>query len=493
MDSEALLRESPETASSRMSTFRPPDAVPTRRANPNAAPYDDVYFRDYGTNPFIDTEDDALSTFGLDVDTASYAVMRRFLTDGHLPEPDAIRPEELVNYFDYGDAPPRRGDFAIHAEGAPSPFGEGEGYYLLRFHLRGRELDTAERRPARLTFVVDTSGSMARENRLGLVQEALGLLLDQLREDDRVAIVAYGSRAHVVLDATADRERVRRALSQLAPGGSTNAEEGLRLGYELAGRERRRGTINRVILCSDGVANAGATSAATILERVAAYAGRGVELTTVGFGMGNFNDVLLEQLADRGNGRYAYVDTLDEARRIFVENLTGTLQTIAAEARVQVEFQPEAVSRYRLVGYENRDIADRRFRDDTVDAGEIGAGHAVTALYEIKLREDWTRRDEIATLRLRYGSVISGEMVETERMVTGEDFAGTWEESSRALRLTSLVAEFGELLKRSYWARSGDLDQVFRLAQAVAVEYPGDADVAEFVSLAGKAARYRQP
>jgi Ca-activated chloride channel family protein len=478
----AVTSESPRVAPSTGGT-----------TEPNDAPYGDVFFDSAGTNPFIDTEDDQLSTFGLDVDTASYTVVRRYLSDGHLPPPEAVRVEELVNYFDYGDASPEEEDFALHAEGAPSPFGEGERYYLLRFHLAGRELDAAERRPANLTFVVDVSGSMARENRLGLVQRALGLLIDELRPDDRVALVVYGTRGRVLLEPTADHGRLRQAITELRPEGATNAEEGLTLAYSLAARESRRGVINRVILCSDGVANVGDTSAELILQRVESQAGRGVELTTVGFGMGNYNDVLMEQLADRGNGRYAYVDTLEEAQKIFVENLTGTLQTIAAEARVQVDFNPDVVDRYRLLGYENRDIADDRFRDDTVDAGEIGAGHTVTALYEIKLHARPSRRDEIATLHLRYGSVIAGKMVELERRVYGNDFAGRFEDASKQLRLTALVAEFAEILKRTYWAKTGDPDDLFRRAQKVSAEYSGDHDVAEFVTLVSQASRARKP
>ncbi len=472
----------------------PPATSPSTggTAEPNDAAYGDVFFAGAGTNPFIATEDDALSTFGLDVDTGSYTVIRRYLRDGHLPPPAAVRVEELVNYFDYGDTAPERQEFAIHAEGAPSIYGHGKGYHLLRFNLSGRELARADRRPALLTFVVDVSGSMRRENRLGLVKQALALLIDQLRADDRLALVIYGSRGQVVLQPTGDHGAIRRAIDQLHTGGSTNAEEGLELAYELAARHRRRGAINRVILCSDGVANVGATSAGSILDRIRREADQGIELTTVGFGMGNYNDVLMERLADTGNGRYAYVDTLDEARRIFVENLTGTLQTLAAEARVQVEFNPAVVSRYRLLGYENRDIADHRFRDDTVDAGEIGVGHKVTALYEIKPQGKLRDGDRIATLRLRYGSIENRKMVELERTVTGADFARRWEAASPALKLTSLVAEYAEILKRSYWAREGDLDDVFRRAQRLSADFEGDREVADFVSLVGRAAEYRE-
>lgn len=461
-------------------------------AEPNDAPYGDVFFRGYGTNPFIATEDDRLSTFGLDVDTASYGVVRRYLRDGHLPPPDAVRLEEVINRFDYRDAPPETGDFALYAEAAPALYGENDRTYLLRFAIQGRDIDDSQRASAQLTFVVDISGSMAREDRLGLVKRSLALLVEQLRSDDRVALVVYGSQGRVVLEPTSDHGTILRAIESLQPEGATNAEEGLRLAYELAARRHRPGTINRVILCSDGVANVGGTSAGSILDRIRHHAEQGIELTTLGFGMGNYNDVLMEQLANQGNGRYAYVDTLDEAHRVLVEDLTGTLQTLAAEARSQVEFEPALVDRYRLLGYENRDIADERFRDDTVDAGEIGMGHRVTVLYEVVLNRPPKRRDSVATLRLRYASIAAGEMVELERRVSGADFIARWENASPALRLSTLVAEWAEALRGSYWARDTDLDDVFRRAQKLAPELAGDPDIAELVALMGQTAELRR-
>jgi Ca-activated chloride channel family protein len=280
--------------------------------------------------------------------------------------------------------------------------------------------------------------------------------------------VIYGSRGEVLLEPTASKEAIRRAIERLAPGGSTNAEEGLDLAYGLARRYYREGVINRVILCSDGVANVGRTGADSILSSIRVAADEGIELTTVGFGMGNYNDVLMEQLADQGDGAYAYVDTLEEARRIFVENLTGTLQTIAADTKAQVEFNREAVSRYRLLGYENRDIADERFRDDTVDAGEIGSGHAVTALYEIKLHENVGRRARLATFRLRYRSKATDEMVESSIDLRLRDLAPSWERASTQLQLSSLAAEFAEILKGAFWAKDSDLQEVSRRLEWVA-------------------------
>jgi Ca-activated chloride channel homolog len=478
------------TASSPPPTVQPPSTGGTHE--PNDAPYGDVFFKEYGTNPFIDTDDDKLSTFGLDVDTGSYTVARRYLNDGNLPPREAIRVEEFINAFSYGDRPPARGDFAIRAEAAPTPFMKGNLYRVVRFNIRGRVVDPKDRKPAVLTFIVDVSGSMNLENRLQLVKRALGLLLDQLQPSDRVGLVVYGTQARKILDPTSDKEAIRSAIAFLTPEGSTNAEDGLRTGYEMAARFARRDAINRVILCSDGVANVGRTGPDSILKVIEQEAKENdIELTTVGFGMGNYNDVLMEQLANKGDGRYAYVDTLDEARRIFVEELTGTLQTIATDAKVQVEFEPSVVARWRLLGYENRDIADEKFRDDTVDAGEIGAGHSVTAVYEIKLKEDAPRRGTAATLRLRYRSKETGRVVELEHDLRLSDVAGTWDSAPRGVKLASLVAEFAEVLKGNYWAKDADLADVLRRARQFA-ESTGDERAAEFTSLVEKAARLKE-
>jgi Ca-activated chloride channel family protein len=459
---------------------------------PNDQPYGDVFFQGYGTNPFVDTEDDALSTFGFDVDTGSYGVVRRYLRDGNLPPADAVRVEEIVNAFDYGDTAPRRGTFALSAEGAPSPWPPGERYYLLRLAVKGREIQRAEERPVDLVFVIDTSGSMNYENRLGLVKRALALLLERLGPDDRVALVTYGSRGEVRLPFTRDAETLRWTVERLHPDGATNAEEGLTLAYDLMARQGRRGAVRRVLLCSDGVANVGATGPESILGRIGEGARSGVELTTVGFGMGNYNDVLMEQLADRGNGRYAYVDTLDEARRLFVEELTGTLYSIAAEARAQVEFDPRVVSRYRLIGYENRDIADERFRDDTVDAAEIGSGHTVTALYEVKLREGVRpERGEgrrLGTLRVRFRPIDSERFEEGSLPLDLGILAPSWSSASRAFHLSAVAARFAEILRGSYWARGGDLHELARRAERIAAEWRGEERIAELADLIRRAA-----
>jgi len=464
---------------------------------PNDEAFDSMFFRNYGVNPFIATDEDPLSTFAVDVDAGSYTLARRYLGLGQLPPADAVRVEEFVNFFPQDYPKFQNEDFRILIDGAPSPF--GSGYHLVRVGLKGREIADRDRKPAQLTFVIDVSGSMSREDRLELVKRALRLLVDELRANDRVGIVVYGSEGRVLLEpvalggrgSDAGRRRILEAIEQLGPGGSTNAEDGLRLGYEMARRGYRPGTINRLVLCSDGVANVGATGPESILRQVRTEADRGIQLTTIGFGMGNYNDVLMEQLADRGDGNHYYVDGIDEARRVLVENLTGTLQTIAMDAKVQVEFDSTRVLRYRLLGFENRDVADRDFRNDRVDAGEIGGGHEVTALYEVKLAPRVTR-GRIATVRLRYArpeqdGAGAPHVREMERTFDVGALSRRFEDAAPRFRLDAAVAEFAALLRGSYWAREGRYTDVLSVARSAAARLQ-DETTAEFVSLVEKAA-----
>jgi Ca-activated chloride channel family protein len=467
----------------------------------NGQSFDAMFFEHYGVNPFLDPEDDRFSTFAVDVDNASYTLARSYLQRGVLPPKEAVRVEEFVNAFRHDYAPPRdplvadrrwapseQGTFAIHLEAAPSPF--GSGLVLFRVGLKGKEVSMAERKPAVLTFVVDVSGSMEREDRLELVKRALLLLLDQMDRRDRVALVVYGSNARVVLPHTslAERRVIEDAIDRLRPEGATNAEAGLREGYALADRSFERGLINRVILCSDGVANVGTTDAEGILGVVKREAGRGIYLTAVGFGMGNYNDVLMEKLADQGDGNYYYVDDLDEARRVFVENLTGTLQTIARDTKIQVEFDPDQVRRYRLLGYENRDVADRDFRNDAVDAGEVGAGHEVTALFEMKLDRD-AQSGPVATVRIRYEDPETHRVTEEARTLRAEDIHSRLDSADPSFRLDAAVAEFAEILRHSYWAKDGDLARVHGLAREAARSVEDSDSARELVGLIETAKR----
>ena len=455
-------------------------------ATVNDKAYDLTFFKGYGVNPFIDTEDDNLSTFAMDVDTASYTVARRYVHDGNIPDPDSIRVEEFVNFFDQGYARPEQEAFAIHVEGSPSPFG-GANHWLMRVGLQGKSVLEEDRKDATLIFTIDVSGSMAREDRLELVKRSLRLLVDQLRDSDKVGIVVYGSTGSVLLEPTSgrDKDEILSAIERLRPGGSTYVEQGLKLAYGMAVREVERDRITRVIVLSDGVGNVGNTGSDSILKQVEQNVEEGVTLTTVGFGMGNYNDVLMEQLANDGDGAYYYVDTLAEARRIFVEDLTGTIQTIAKDAKVQVEFNPEAVRSYRLLGYENRRVADQDFRNDEVDAGEIGAGHSVTALYEIKLHDG--AEGEVATVYLRYEDPDSGKVTELRREFDREDLADGFEDAPPRFQMAAVVAEYAEVLRESYWAQEGSLEDVANEARRIRDLLPQDVDLAEFTDLVVRA------
>ena len=453
----------------------------------NDAAYDLTFFKHYGVNPFIDTEDDHLSTFAVDVDTASYSVARRFVQDGNLPHPDSVRVEEFVNYFDPDYSPPERDAFAIHIEGAPSRFGS-ERHWLMRVGLQGMNVPEDERKDATLIFAIDVSGSMAREDRLEMVKRSLRLLVDELRPRDEVGIVIYGDYGSVLLEPTDGGEKgtILSAIDALQPGGSTYVEDGLRIAYEMAVERAQPGRITRVLLLSDGVGNVGRTGADSILEQIRSHVDQGVTLTTVGFGMGNYNDILMEQLANNGDGSYHYVDTLSEARRIFVDDLVGTLQVIALDAKIQVDFNPEVVSRYRLLGYENRRVADEDFRNDEVDAGEIGAGHNVTALYELKLHD--TQSEPLGTVYVRYQNPDSGEVIEVRREYAQNELVSDFRKASPRFQLSAVVAEYAEILRESYWAQDGDLDDVSDEASRLLGLFRSDPDVIEFANLASRAA-----
>ena len=451
-------------------------------ATVNDAAYDLQFFKHYGVNPFIDTEDDHLSTFAMDVDTASYTLARRFVNEGHLPNPEAVRVEEFVNFFDQGYTPPEEGAFAIQVDGALSPFGI-ENHWLVRIGLQGQEIKADDRKDATLIFVIDTSGSMGRDNRIGLVKRSLNLLVDQLGPNDTVGIVEYGDVARVALEPTGadDKIDITYAIDRLTPLGSTNAEDGLNLGYKMAANHVKPGRITRVILLSDGVANVGRTGPETILKTIREYVDQGVTLSTIGVGMANFNDIMMEQLANDGNGNYSYVDTLQEAQRVFVENLTGTLQVIAKDAKVQVDFNPDMVSRYRLLGYENRYVADQDFRNDEVDAGEVGANHTVTALYELKLKPGAS--GSVGAAYLRYEDIDAGSVVELGREFGLNDFTMEFADALPRFQLAAIVAEYAEVLRESYWAREGSLEDVMTHAEELLEMLPFDNDVVEFVEL----------
>ena len=357
-------------------------------------------------NPFLDAARTPLSTFAIDVDRAAYANVRRFLDQGMRPPRDAVRIEELVNYFAYDyAAPARSGDpLSVTVETHDAPW--QPAHRLVRIGMQAQRLSLAELPPANLVFLIDVSGSMQMENKLPLVIKSLRLLTEQLREQDHVAIAVYAGAAGLVLPSTpgSDKARILAALDRLQAGGSTNGAAGLRLAYRTAREHFEEEGANRVILATDGDFNVGTTSDSDMIQLIEAERKSGVNLTVMGFGMGNIRDAMMEQIADKGNGQYAYIDNLAEAQKSLVREMSGTLFTLAKDVKLQVEFNPARVRSYRLIGYENRALRDEDFNDDTKDAGELGAGHSVTALYEVELTDAAIRANTGSVDPLRYGA-----------------------------------------------------------------------------------------
>ena len=436
----------------------------------------DPRFTDYGIRTFIDTRSDPLSTFSLDVDTGSYSIARGFLEQQRqLPPRESVRVEEYVNFFDYGYDAPRDG-LDIEVDGGPSPFDDDT--WLVRVGVKAEEIDNDDRQPVALTFVVDTSGSMATPDRLGLVQQSLSLLVEELDRDDTVAIVTYSGSSDIILEPTEirDRDRILDAIDNLRTGGSTNLQAGLDAGYELAREAFREDGVNRVIVASDGLANAGITSGDALAAQLRSDADAGIGLVTVGYGLNGINDTTMEQLADQSDGFYAYVDTIDEAERLFSEDLTSTLITAAIDAKIQVAFDDEVVDEYRLIGYENRAVADDDFRNDEVDAGELGAGHQATALYEVVFDRDVNidSRAELGFVSLRWEDPETGDVIEIDQDIDMRDLDADWTETSSSFRQATVVATFAEILRDNPYAESVSLEALSQEVDSLARELDTD-------------------
>ena len=411
----------------------------------------DMRFQRYGVNPTVETAASPTSSFSIDVSTAAYSMARAILSRGILPQEAAVRVEAFVNAFDYGEPPPRGGAIlAAHGEAFPSP--NRVGYHVLRITLRGRVIEDEARQPADLVFVIDVSSSMDRGDRLGRIKRALVYLVEQLGPEDTVAVVTYGSSAQVALPRTAAHHRAKiiEAIAAAAPEDGSHSEAALRLGYQLAAESAAPGRISRVTLCSDGLAIREAADLGALEAEIRRRGRAGISLSAIGVGVGRYDDALMTRLADLGQGRYLYVDTDEDARRAFVQGLTGDLEIIARDVKAQVRFNPEAVARYRLLGYERRLLSAEGFRRDAVDGGALGAGQEVTALYEIKL----AGVGELGSLRVRYQPPEGGAVHELERSIERAWVQPSIEAASPQGRLAWIAAGFAEKLRGSYWART---------------------------------------
>jgi Ca-activated chloride channel homolog len=402
-------------------------------------------YKDYGKNPWVDASKDHLSTFAADVDTASYAIARRKLQGGELPPAASVRVEEWVNYFKYGfpAAPAETTPFAVVMDAAAHPFEPNR--YVLRVGIATKEKTSGERKPSSLVFLVDVSGSMDSPDKLALAKQSLHVLTQNLTDKDSVAIVTYAGDSRLVLPMTSvdRRATIDNAIDSLRVGGSTAMGSGLDLAYEQAIKTVRPGAISRVIVCTDGDANVGSHTHEELLQIIETRAKAGVTLSTIGFGMGNYKDALMEQLADKGNGNNYYIDSFEMAKRVFAEQLTSTLEVAAKDVKLQVDFDPAHVSRYRLIGYENRDLEDSDFRKDAVGAGQVGWGHQVTALYEVELSD--TSRAPLATVRIRHKAPDGDVAVETAFAMpeAPADFA----QASPDLKFAFAVAAFADVMR----------------------------------------------
>ncbi len=450
-------------------------------------------------NGFLGVEANPLSTFSIDVDRASYANMRRFINDGQRPPIDAVRIEELVNYFHY-DLPDPTGEhpFSITTEVTSAPW--NTDHRLVRIALQGQRVDLDDQPASNLVFLLDVSGSMNSPGKLPLLKDALGLLVNSLREEDRVAIVVYAGAAGLVLESTSgdQKEVILDAIERLWAGGSTAGGAGIRLAYDVARRNHIRGGNNRVILATDGDFNVGASSDGEMIRLIEEKREQGTFLTVLGFGTGNIKDSKMEALADHGNGNFAYIDNIAEARKVLVEEMGGTLFTIAKDVKIQVEFNPVRVQAYRLIGYENRLLATEDFNDDTKDAGELGAGHSVTALYEVIPVGVETEYTIGGIDSLRYQTPVArqlpdtGELLfvklrykapdgDTSRLLT-QPVGDVVRDPSQDLRFASAVAGFGMLLRESEFSGTWTMAHVLNAARE-AIADDDDQYRAEFVEL----------
>jgi len=448
---------------------------------------DNENYKQIDANPTFQVNQQPVSTFSIDVDTASYANVRRLLNQGSLPQQSSVRVEELINYFTYDYGQPsfdNEQSFSIYSEVGPSPYNIDK--QLIHIGIQGKGIDQDKRPSSNLVFLIDVSGSMNSANKIGLLKNALKMLTKQLNQQDKVAIVVYAGAVGTVLEPTAgdNNQAIIDALSRLTAGGSTNGGAGIEAAYALARKSFIKDGINRVILATDGDFNVGTTNQQVLKELIVKQRKSGVALSILGFGAGNYNDALMQELAQNGDGNAYYLDTLNEARKVLVEELSSTLMIIAKDVKIQVEFNPELVSEYRLIGYETRALKRQDFNNDKVDAGDIGAGHTVTAIYEISLvggknqsldplRYGSTKNDgksnsnfgELAYLRLRYKKPDEDKSILIEQPIKVADLKNRIKDTSDNFKFSAAVAGFGQLLTGGENLSTMTISQVIDLAQ----------------------------
>lgn len=459
-----------------------PLVAPSLLASGYAEPYQENY-AEFTDNPIYQVTEKPVSTFSVDVDTGSYSNMRRFVQEGQLPPPDSVRVEEMINYFDYAYATPDDPDqpFSVTTEVAPSPWNDKTK--LLHIGIKAFDIEQEERPAANLVFLVDVSGSMQSRDKLPLLQSSLRLLVNQMTTEDRISLVTYAGSTQVVLEATsgAEKAKIRSAINALSAGGSTNGGAGIRLAYAEAQKGFIEGGINRILLATDGDLNVGMTEVDALQKLVEDKREAGVSLSVLGFGTGNYNDHLLEQVANHGNGNYAYIDTLSEAKKVLVDEISSTLFTVAKDVKLQVEFNPAIVSEYRLVGYENRALKREDFNNDKVDAGEIGAGHTVTAIYEVALVGEGgasvdplrysdpavltASQSEMAYVKIRYKEPDANRSQLLEYPVLKADIKQDINLTDDRFRFSAAVAAFGQHLRGSKYSGDLSLSEIRALAR----------------------------
>ncbi|MBO9491722.1 von Willebrand factor type A domain-containing protein [Endozoicomonas sp. G2_1] len=441
-------------------------------------------FKRYGVNPTISSQDQALSTFSMDVDNGSYKLAANMLNNNRLPAQEGIRIEEFVNAMNY-DYQHSQDVFSLSAEVFPSPF--RHGYHVLHLGVQTQRLAEYERKASNIVLVADISGSMASDSKLELLKQSLKTLVSQLGPNDRVALVSYNEIAQVVLPSTSAsyKRAINKAIDTLSSGGSTNVEAGLSLAYQQATEMFVPGLNNRVILTSDGMANTGATSPTAILQQIETHKEEGVFLTTIGVGHSMFNDYLLEQLANQGNGHYLYVANQGDIQASFVDGISRQLQTVAKDARVQVTFNPDQVSHYRLLGYENRQLNNVDFTNAAKDAGEIGAGHSVTVLYEVKLTSE-TNNSDLANVSIAYKKPLGQQLHYISKEIP-KSVVRAIETTSSDSKLSLATAAFAEKLRQSYWSRIYPYQAITDLLETLPVRYQQTQQVIELASLIKRA------